>query len=713
LKIRQLILIILSFTIINLIPFKSIFSQYSWFIQNSAIYVPYVNGIDFTDSNTGYAAGSYGKIYKTTDSGNNWSNVFSYGSNAFFWSTSFANSETGWAAGSGGIIIKTTNGAESWSLQNSNTASDIINIYFINSLSGWAAAHNGKIIKTTDGGNNWSVMNTGTTANFFSVFFINSETGWASGDDGLYKSTDGGYNWQNIYALTSLYTVKFVNINTGWIGARFGGIYKTTNGGESWSQQTSGTDASINFYKFINENTGWAVGDFKIILKTTNGGNSWNSLQSGIINFNSNFRCIDLSDETGMNCHIAGSNGVILNSSDGGITWQNNGVSPVTDKYLYSADFINSNTGWVAGGSGTVIKTTNGGNRWFGQYTNNPNYIININFIDENTGWAIGHVGTVLKSVNGGQNWTSQNAGTVSNLFSSSFINSSTGWISGDNGVMKTTDGGQNWIQQLNAPSVYVVYFINENTGWTGGQLGKIYKTINSGTTWQLQQNPTDAPFNSIQFINENTGWMTGDFSKIIKTTNGGLNWIEQNSGLTSRADLRKIDFYDPEGQTGWISGRSGVMLRTTNSGVNWIKVTMPLPDEDYNSVVFTSPLVGYTVGSYGIVLKTTNGGTTFTNENNYSVPDKFVLYQNYPNPFNPGTKIKFDIPVNNNFNFGNVKLLIYNSLGKEVRVLINEYLSPGSYEKEFDGSGLSSGIYYYKLEAGNYTESRKMLLVK
>jgi hypothetical protein len=89
-------------------------------------------------------------------------------------------------------------------------------------------------------------------------------------------------------------------------------------------------------------------------------------------------------------------------------------------------------------------------------------------------------------------------------------------------------------------------------------------------------------------------------------------------------------------------------------------------------------------------------------------IPDKYYLYQNYPNPFNPSTNIKFQIKDSR---FVNLK--VYNILGKEIATLINEKLKPGEYEVSFDGSGLASGIYFYKLITRDFVQTRKMLMIK
>ena len=95
------------------------------------------------------------------------------------------------------------------------------------------------------------------------------------------------------------------------------------------------------------------------------------------------------------------------------------------------------------------------------------------------------------------------------------------------------------------------------------------------------------------------------------------------------------------------------------------------------------------------------------------NVPSKFALYQNYPNPFNPATKIKFDVPTKIKSQMSNVKLVIYNILGKEIQTLVNEQLQSGSYEITFDGSYLSSGMYFYKLTSGDFTEIKTAVLIK
>jgi hypothetical protein len=163
-----------------------------------------------------------------------------------------------------------------------------------------------------------------------------------------------------------------------------------------------------------------------------------------------------------------------------------------------------------------------------------------------------------------------------------------------------------------------------------------------------------------------------------------------------------------PDSNIGYAVGDFGTMIKTTDGGSEWLEVSSPSLNR-LNSVYFTDVITGYVVGNYGTILKTTNGGVTFVEENsNPSQPNTFLLSQNYPNPFNPVTSIKYEV---GGFQFVSIK--VYDVLGKEVATLINEEKPAGEYGVEFDGTGLPSGIYFYQLKAGEYSETRKMVLMK
>ena len=142
----------------------------------------------------------------------------------------------------------------------------------------------------------------------------------------------------------------------------------------------------------------------------------------------------------------------------------------------------------------------------------------------------------------------------------------------------------------------------------------------------------------------------------------------------------------------------------------------------------FKDSLNGWAVGAGenssqpGEILQTTNGGITFVkNEIDIEVTE-FKLFQNYPNPFNPNTKIRFTIPnvilssssrAESRDEGSGVQLKIFDVLGNEVTTLVNEFRNAGRYEVDFNASSLSSGIYFYKLQAGSFIQTKKMIFLK
>jgi len=148
--------------------------------------------------------------------------------------------------------------------------------------------------------------------------------------------------------------------------------------------------------------------------------------------------------------------------------------------------------------------------------------------------------------------------------------------------------------------------------------------------------------------------------------------------------------------------------LKTTNSGMNWISLNLP-GNYGLFDMMFINDTTGYLVGERGTILKTITGGEPIGIEKNSNeLPNHFILNQNYLNPFNHVTKIQFELPKKSF-----VKLVIFDILGREIANPVNENLTEGIYEINWDASNYSSGVYFYKLLAGDHEESKKMVLIK
>ena len=280
--------------------------------------------------------------------------------------------------------------------------------------------------------------------------------------------------------------------------------------------------------------------------------------------------------------------------------------------------------------------------------------------------------GMLFTLTNSGVTWMSQASGVSNALSSIYFRNDNTGYISGSGIILKTTNAGQNWIQ-LSAP------FINfEN-------------------------------LREITFTDDQNGYAVSDADRFFKTTNAGLNWTVTLTGVNQ--SLFGIYFTDPN--TAYACGNNGAIIKTTNAGMNWTVQSSP-SSQILTDIWFTSPATGYISTWSGQVLKTTNGGVTFIEPVNSEIPKSFSLSQNYPNPFNPSTNIEFSVPASvGNIPSRSVQMKIYDEAGNEITMLVNEDLAPGTYSVRWNASGYASGIYFYKLFAGEYNETKKMVLVK
>ena len=127
------------------------------------------------------------------------------------------------------------------------------------------------------------------------------------------------------------------------------------------------------------------------------------------------------------------------------------------------------------------------------------------------------------------------------------------------------------------------------------------------------------------------------------------------------------------------------------------------------NSVFFIDNNTGWIAGYDGTILRTTNGGVTFIeDEKNEEIPTDYNLTNNFPNPFNPSTKIKYSIPQSSQ-----VIIKVFDILGNEIETLVSEQKNTGTYEITWHSENLPSGVYFYRLKAGNFVETKKMVLLK
>ncbi len=367
--------------------------------------------------------------------------------------------------------------------------------------------------------------------------------------------------------------------------------------------------------------------------------------------------------------------------------------------------FVNSNTGYACGDLGTMIRTTNGGVSWTSHATGTNDVLTSmaVNPSNINVVYAAGFNGVLLKTTNAGNNWALQNVGGIYNAIV--FKDANTGIAAGIGGIVyRTTNAGTNWVNVNPGIGLVTIssLYIGGGIIYGGCSSGKIIKSTNNGLNWTNYQTPSSFGFYSIYFPNDVTGYAVDNTGKVFKTSNSGVNWsqISVHSGTKFAITRNGIDMF--------MCGVQGKILKSSNNGVNWITQTTGT-SIDFYGMQFLNQNVGFAVGQNGSIYRTSNGGEPIgINVISNEVPYSYSLSQNYPNPFNPETKFKFRVSESSP-----VEITIYNTEGKQIDILLNRVLSAGYYEAEWNGTNYPSGVYFYRFKSKNFSETKKMIMIK
>ena len=227
-------------------------------------------------------------------------------------------------------------------------------------------------------------------------------------------------------------------------------------------------------------------------------------------------------------------------------------------------------------------------------------------------------------------------------------------------------------------------------------------------------------------------------YFKLRQVTNGNGHFTDAISmtGSWNQFQYRQYHTQSPRtrgfggGSTGGMDDRFDMILMSpgiSNAGsIAYVPGTMTPYGNDgnhYNDSINRRPntavpdsvadAIHYASDHIPVIATFTFGNVIGISGNSQNIPDKFELSQNFPNPFNPSTKIKFEIPDSERNNSFDTKLIVYDMLGREVSVLVNTSLKAGKYEAEWNAANMPSGVYLYTLSAGEYMETKKMILLK
>jgi Secretion system C-terminal sorting domain len=332
------------------------------------------------------------------------------------------------------------------------------------------------------------------------------------------------------------------------------------------------------------------------------------------------------------------------------------------------------------------------------------------------------------------------------------YLDSNKLYAASSSGLYRSTNNGFNWVFIISSPpttSIECVYasqgniyfgtsrrglFVSHDDGNTWGVLsgtsgitsienvneyifysthnthsapsGSVHRSSDNGLTWLDVPIPNSPRPQTVKLQRHNGNIFGISKDKLYKSTDFGLNWIKyqatfEDSAFTSLHSDKGILYCGTS-----TSGGKYYLRYSTDNGLSFSKLGDSLPAEVTNIAVRGNYI--YEGVKYYSVWRFFKPVITAENNEAGMLPATFSLKQNYPNPFNPTTKIKYDVA-----RLGNVKIVIYDVTGREVQTLVNESLKPGTYEAAFDGSLLTSGVYFYKLITDGFTETKKMLLIK
>lgn len=696
-----------------------------------------ITSILFINPNTGWAAGPSG-IYKSTDGGINWAQKSFISMSSVY----FSDINNGWADGEGGNILKSTDGGETWVTKTSGTVNDLNGVKFYNSNLGMCVGNVGTVLLSTDGGESWVLQNVGTTDTLKAVGFTNSNNIWIAGYNGTILNTpDLGNNWTSYTGITEndLTSLSFVNEYTGWIGGLNGMMFNySTDPPPSalWTNHLFVKDAGesageLTFGQFPNatDSIDPALGEYELPPPPITGvfDARFNLPTSPIVSSLIDFR--DTS-QTGTNWMISfqpGSAGYPMTFS-----WDSSAF-PAGRFYLrypVNGNFININMK----NQSSFTLTEPGITSFQVNYT--PEFC---HSVLADSGWNMISVPLLAEDM------------SLDSLFptaaSSAFVydngylqvdtlNSGVGyWLKFNSNeqiqICGTTSGdtipvkaGWNMIgayeqdiplSQITTtpPGIIATYLFGFQDGYV------ISDTLKSGKGYWVRVTE-DGVLNlnsgTLAKSEEQSAKIEQDWGKIIVTDNEGKSITLYAAGKEIKSDafglppLPPAGIFDARYNSGNfvenLSADNVILINSDNYPIRIKAEGINLSIRDrINGELLNEELMD------GNEISITNNKITslvVTGKITEGQPISYQLFQNYPNPFNPSTTIRFSIPKE-----VQVNLSVYNILGERIKEIKNEVMKPGYYTVEFNASTLASGVYIYRIIAGNFTHTKKMILLK
>lgn len=487
-----------------------------------------------------WTAGVGGLLRYTTNGGTLWQAGTS-GLTTDIRALTFVAGTEGYAVGAGGKLQRTLDGVTWTSPSAGGTVGSTAQMNGVSmapttmnpTTTGWAVGNAGAIRKTSSAGVNWTANTSGTTQALNAVAAGDATNAWAVGNVGtIVATTNGGTTpWTAQISNASgsdLFGVSFVNAGA-WNGIAVGAggrVVWTNNGGSVWSPGTSGVGSTLRSVSVQSTTLAIAVGDAGVIVKSIDGGSTW--VQKGVNVTAENLTGVVMASATvGW---ATGVNATVLQTTDGGETWahQMSGVAATVS--LKDVKFADATKAVAVGAGGVVLKSTDGGVQWSRRLRSGGNITTNslnsVAFANATLGWTVGDAGTMFVTNDAGDTWSQFGAVTPDPLYGVAALSDSlfvaVGGAGANGTVVVLTFNGAAWTatpSSVTGAGILraVAFPTYSRRGYAASDNGRVYVTLDAGTSWTAESTGLVAPLRGLAFPCQTLGWAAGDGGAIVR----------------------------------------------------------------------------------------------------------------------------------------------------------------------------------------------------
>jgi len=532
-----------------------------------------------------------------------------------------------------------------------------------------------------DKGRSWKPLNGSLASRSINTLAVLDTDIYASTDSGIYLSSDNGNDWIPL-GLQNNYILTIAISGTTLFAGTENGFFRSTDNGTSWKEMSQGSIQGVVLSLVVLGTNLFAGTNISGVYHSTDNGTTWKQVFA-------NYTPIRALAVSGTYIFSGTSNGLYL-SSDNGLTWGQGNSLPLSG-IIHVLGTSKTNLFTYETG---IYRSTNGGTIWTQSDFSN---LLVTGFASLGENFYVSTNGGVFLTTNNAKNWTRTNftSNTLSLTVSGTDLFAGTN----DSGIYRSTDYGTSWAQ-LGLTNHIIYAIAASGTDIFAGTDSSAFLSSDNGGSWSRLFIGTTSPVRTFTFFGEMIFATTQE--AIFLSNDNGKSWTDM---IFSPYDACLMAV----GTNLFAGSNSGVFL-STDRGISWYTVNTGLPT-NVNVTAFTvfgnnlyAGTLGHSVWRRPL--------SEMISIDEVKTPMKavgvFSLGQNVPNPATESTTISFYLEKN-----AFVTLKILDMLGREVSTIAEEELPPGNYSRSWNAAGFPSGEYFYRLQTGNQSQTKSLVLLK